>query len=93
MTRQSTILAALLGFTVIGQTGPVFAQTTGSQGEYGRDIATMCRITGLNAQGAMQTVRVSVTGTQDQSQIERTVLNECRTNYHLNNCAIVSCRP
>jgi hypothetical protein len=93
MTRQSLALAAFLGLALTSQTAPAFAQMTGSQGEYGRDIASMCRAAGVNAQGAMQTIRISVAGTQDQRQIEQTVLNECRTNYRLNNCAIVSCRP
>lgn len=93
MTHSSLALAVLLGVSFTALSDPAMAQTTGSQGEYGRDIASMCRVAGLNAQGAMQTLRISVTGTQDQNQIEQTVLNECRSNYHLSNCRVVSCRP
>lgn len=92
MTVNMLAVATLLGFALAAQPGAALAQDSSSN-QGGRSISSMCRITGVNAQGAMQTIRIRADGTQDWSQVEQSVLNECRTNYHLNNCAIVSCRP
>lgn len=92
MTHCTFALAALLGLALAVQTGPAFAQDSSSN-QGGRNISSTCRVTGVNAQGATQTVQIRADGTQSWSLVEQAVLNECRTNYRLNNCTIVTCRP
>jgi hypothetical protein len=92
MTRQSLALASLLALAFVSHAIPAVAQDSSSN-QGGRNISSMCRITGVNAQGALQTIRIRADGTQSWDLVEQAILNECRTNYRLNNCTVVTCRP
>jgi hypothetical protein len=86
-------LALLLGLALAGPAATASANSESSGNSSGRGGTSMCRVSGNDAQGALQTVRIRADGSQAWQQVEETVLAECRAAYRLRNCAIVSCRP
>jgi hypothetical protein len=94
MTIRISTLAALIGSALALQAGSALAQAQGGANDPLRGgVTSMCRVTGANAQGAIQTVRIQADGSLSWAQTEQAVLAECRAAHRLQNCVIQTCRP
>jgi hypothetical protein len=82
-----------LAVAIVAGAGQAQAQLS-SERDFRPATSSICRVTGLDAQGVLRMVTIRADGQQqDWGSVELVVLTECRAAYRLQNCTIVSCRP
>jgi hypothetical protein len=93
MKRAGLGFLSLLAMWIIAGSGPAWAQFGGDNQRFRDPISSMCRVSGVDAQGVTRIVLIRVDGNQSWDNVELVAATECRALYRLNNCAIISCRP
>lgn len=93
MKRAGLGFPSLLAVAIMAGSGAAWAQQAGGDQRM-RDLpSSMCRVSGVDAQGVTRTVQIRADGNQSWQNVELVVVTECRALYRLNNCTIISCRP